>query len=647
MTMYQNRYGHMVHEHTVNRVRQIMQARTTAITSLRTPSDAKAYVLAVRAKVARCFPALPARTALKAQITGALDFGEFRMERVVYESRPGFMVSANLYLPPHPAQEELPCVLGLCGHADNGKAYRPYQFFAQSLARKGFVVLILDPVCQGERRQFYAEEGVPEQEPGPRSTIAHNMIGNRMLLTGDFIGSWFVWDAIRGLDYLLARPETDSSRVGVTGCSGGGTQTTHVTALDSRITMVAPDCYVTSWLSNLENELPTDAEQNPPHALAYGLDEADLLLAHAPRPTLILAEENCFFDLRGAQQAFADLSKVHHLLGSPDSAALSVGDRGHEFHQHAREEMYRFFLKHAGLHGAWQEPDMEEIPEVQLHAAQGEVVKFGSQKIFGFTQARAQAMKAQRPRLDRNALVATVRQHLKIDCVETPPHYRYLRHSGGHIPPIHKGYQFAIETEPGIQVILTMFGDLENFCRRPQGAVSLYVGHLSSEQDCAELAWLQRRLRNRERILAADLRGTGQSFPSTCGSRTLLEPYGSDYMYASYASMMGASYLGQRVFDLLRALDFLEDGGATVSLVGRGLGSVPVALAALLHRTRPACEIVNYLPSYELLIDSPLHNWPLSCLIENCLAAFDLPDVYAALGTRLRKRKPWGAWLPQ
>ena len=117
----------------------------------------------------------------------------------------------------------------------------------------------------------------------------------------------------------MARPETDRSRVGVTGCSGGGAQTTHVTVLDSRITMVAPDCYVTSWLSNLENELSTDTEQNPPHAL----DEADLLLAHASRPTLILAEENCFFDLRGAQQEFADLSKVHHLLG-PQTPLPSV-----------------------------------------------------------------------------------------------------------------------------------------------------------------------------------------------------------------------------------------------------------------------------------------------------------------------------------
>ena len=129
----------MVHEHTVNRVRQIMQTRSEELASIQTLADAEAYVLAIRAKVARCFPALPARTDLKTQITGVQDFGDFRLESVVYESRPGYMVPANLYLPPK-VNQELPCVLGLCGHTDTGKAYPQYLFFAQALARKGFVV---------------------------------------------------------------------------------------------------------------------------------------------------------------------------------------------------------------------------------------------------------------------------------------------------------------------------------------------------------------------------------------------------------------------------------------------------------------------------------------------------------------------------
>lgn len=634
----------MVHEYTVGRVRGILQERAERIAALRTREDALAYVEDVRAKAARCFPALPARTDLNARITGRMDLGDIRLEKVVYESRPGFLVSANLYLPAR-IEAEAPCVLGLCGHSDTGKAYGPYQFFARGLASKGFAVLIVDPVSQGERRQFYGEEGVPAGETGPRSTVAHNMIGNRMLLTGDFVGSWFAWDAIRGLDYLLARPETDTSRVGVTGCSGGGTQTTQVTALDPRITMAAPDCYITSWLCNLENELPADAEQNPPRALAFGLEEADLLLAFAPRPTMILAEENCYFDLRGARRAHAEMKKIHTLLGSPDTTEISVGHLDHGFHKHAREAMYGFFAKHAGLDVPCQELPMEEIPEAQLNAAEGEVVPFGSKKIFGFTQARARELGAKRATLDRAGLQETVRSLLSIAMPDTPPHYRYLRRSGGQNAATGKGYQFAVESEPDIQVILTMFGDSEDQCRRPRGPVSLFVGHLSSEEDCAALPWLQRRLGEGQRILAADLRGTGQSFPASCGSSNLLEPYGSDYLYASFGSMMGESYLGRRVHDLLQTINFLVDGGADVHLIGRGVGSVPVALAALLHPAELTCELVHYLPSYQLLIDNPLHNWPLSCFIENCLGTFDLPDVYAALGDRLKKCDPWGPWI--
>ena len=339
------------------------------------------------------------------------------------------------------------------------------------------------------------------------------------------------------------------------------------------------------------------------------------------------------------------MKKIHTLLGSPDTTEISVGHLDHGFHKHAREAMYRFFIKHAGLDIECQEPPMDEIPEAQLYAAEGEVVPFGSKKVFGFTQSRAKELEARRAAVDGTTLRETAKRLLNVKIPSTPPHFRYLRRSGGHDPAHGKGYQFAVESEPGIQVILTMFGDQENQCRRPQGSVSLFVGHLSSEEDCAALPWLQRRLTAGQRIIAADLRGTGQSFPTSCGSSRLLEPYGADYLYASFGSMMGESYLGRRVHDLLRTIDCLEDGGADVHLIGRGTGSVPVALAALLHPSGLTCELVHYPPSYQLLIDNPLHNWPLSCFIENCLETFDLPDIYSELGGKLQKCDPWGPWI--
>ena len=161
------------------------------------------------------------------------------------------------------------------------------------------------------------------------------------------------------------------------------------------------------------------------------------------------------------------------------------------------------------------------------------------------------------PRRDRDLCVFRTAR------TEDPPSFRYLRYRGGHLPAVGQGYQFAVETEPGIQVLLTMFGNLENVCRRLQGAVTLFVGQVASAEDCVALPWLQDRIRRGEKLLTADLRGTGQNFPTTCGSQSLLDPYGSDYMYASYASMMGETYLGWRVYNLLRTVDFLTEGGAT------------------------------------------------------------------------------------
>ena len=220
----------------------------------------------------------------------------YRIEKIIFESRPAFPVTANLYVPKD-VDLPRPGVVGCCGHSNNGKAEAAYQSFAQGLARLGYVCLIYDPIGQGERLQYVQEDlssrigvGVPE----------HLYAGNQQFLVGEFFGMWRAWDGIRALDYLLTRSEVDPQHVGVTGNSGGGTLTTWLCGLDSRWTMAAPSCFVTTFLHNMENELPADTEQCPPKALALGLDHVDFLAALAPKPVAILAQERDFFDVRGS-----------------------------------------------------------------------------------------------------------------------------------------------------------------------------------------------------------------------------------------------------------------------------------------------------------------------------------------------------------
>ena len=189
----------------------------------------------------------------------------------------------------------------------------------------GYVVLIFDPIGQGERLQY----GHVEKDHRPGVGVGeHLLAGNQQFLVGEFFGSWRAWDGIRALDYLLTRPEVDPKHVGITGNSGGGTMTTWLCGVEPRWTMAAPGCFVTTFRRNLENELPADTEQCPPRALALGLDHADFLAAMAPKPVIILAKEKDYFDVRGAEEAYARLKQLYGLLGAEENISLHIGPTG-------------------------------------------------------------------------------------------------------------------------------------------------------------------------------------------------------------------------------------------------------------------------------------------------------------------------------
>lgn len=622
--MINSQYGHMVHEYYVARLRAICSERNKRLAGIKNRADAEKYVTNVRKSVRSCFAPFPVRSPLNAQVRGNELRDGFRVEKITYESRPNFMVTGNLYLPSK-LTEKAPAVLGLCGHSQNGKI--GYQIFVNGLVRNGFVVFIIDPISQGERRQFYPNDGGPR----PGHCHAHNIMGNAMGLVDDFFGTWRVWDAIRGLDYLLSRPEVDKKCIGVTGNSGGGTLSTYVAALDPRPTMVAVSCHMGSFNTDLENELPRDSEQNPPGLLKAGLDSADLLLCHAPRPTLVLSQQDDFFDARAAKQACKEVKRIHSLLGSRDSAALFEGPRNHGYHQENREAMVEFFLHHAGKSGSSKEEEWKRIPDKELLVTpKGETYPEGSRRVFDFTADTAKSLKKTRPNLTTEKLKTQVRKVLNLPKSKGIPHYRVLRDRC-----------FAVETEPGIQVMLKMGAEATHDHLLPTGKLTLYVGDTSSEEDIQQLKQLHTRA-TEVGFLSVDLRGLGRSMPQTCNTQKFFDPYGSDFLYASTGELLGESYLGRRVFDLLRVMDLcLANGGVEITLVGRGLGSVITAFAGLLHSSRPRVEIFNYLPSYNLLAETPLSSWPLSVMPRGILKYFDLPDIYRALGKRLSKKDAW------
>ena len=134
------------------------------------------------------------------------------------------------------------------------------------------------------------------------TTMEHQMIGIQSLLGGESVARYMVWDGIRSLDLLQSLPYVDAKRIGVSGCSGGGTLTTYLAAVDERIHAAAPSCYITDWEHQLLGTGPADAEQEFPDELRNGLDHADLVEAFAPKPYLICSTTEDYFPIEAHER---------------------------------------------------------------------------------------------------------------------------------------------------------------------------------------------------------------------------------------------------------------------------------------------------------------------------------------------------------
>ena len=419
-----NRFPRMVQEFFVARENEVHQQRLKRLAALATKADAEAYVQTVRGKIRDCFGPFPEKTPLNPRVTKVVERDAYKIENLLFESRPGFLVSANLYVPKG-RSFPLPGVVASCGHSVNGKGIDTYQSFCQGLARLGYVVLILDPIGQGERMQYVDANWKPMRGTG---TAEHNYAGIQQVLVDERFWTWRAWDGIRALDYLMTRKEVDVRHLGVTGNSGGGTMTTWLCGVDERWTMAAPSCFVTEFRRNMENELGADMEQIPAKALALGLDHEDFLAALAPKPVIILAKEKDYFDARGNEAAYDRLKRLYRLLGAEENIGYFVGPTYHGYSQENREAMYRWFNRCTGISNATTEPKLTlEKDETLWCTPHGQVAELKSKPIYLFTQEKSRSLAAKRLDLDGAALPRAVAETLRLPKPTGTPEFRILR----------------------------------------------------------------------------------------------------------------------------------------------------------------------------------------------------------------------------
>jgi len=648
-----NRFPRMVQEYFVGEVRRIAKQSEKQRSGLQSKSQAQKYVQQVRSKIQQSFGPWPAKIPLNPRITGVLERDTYKIEKVIFESRPGFLVTANLYIPKN-RKFPLPGVVGTCGHSWNGKAAEMYQSFAQGLARMGYVVLIYDPIGQGERLQYPDDKLKSRIGVGVRE---HLYCGNQQFLVGEFFGSWRAWDGIRALDYLLTRKEVDAKQVGVTGNSGGGTMTTWLCGVESRFTVGAPSCFVTTFSHNLENELPADTEQCPPRALALGLDHSDFLAAMAPKPVIILAKEKDFFDVRGSEEAYGRLKNLYRLLGREDNVALFTGPGYHGYTQENREAMYSWFNRATGISDAQTEPELTiEKDEDIWCAPEGQICRLGSRTVYSFTKEKSQQLAKARPQnISREQLKERIIKILKPGkglgriSERSTPEYRILRRLYHRDYPKKSAGCYAVETEPSIYALVYRLSDERLYSRPPRGSkrAILYVAHLSSDVELREEPLIKELVDSEPDtpFFACDVRGIGESQPDTCGPDSFLKPYGSDFFYAIHSIMLDKPYLGQKTYDVLRVLEWLKScGHDEIHLVGKGWGALAATFAAVLSDQVKQVTLKNTLTSYSDIAESVDYNWPLATLPPGVLQEFDLPDCYRILQKKnLKLIETWGA----
>ncbi|MGH9632758.1 MAG: alpha/beta hydrolase family protein, partial [Bryobacteraceae bacterium] len=383
-------------EYELRRALALLDEREARVASW-TAADAKDRRGYLRERMTRALGGFPERTPLNARITGTIDHEDYRIEKIVFESQPRFYVTANLYLPKR-GDGPFPAILFPLGHEEGAKAHATWQQILVTFARKGYVCLAWDTIGQGERVQLYDEDFRASKVV--RSTTEHTIVGTQTLLTGESLARYTVWDGIRALDYLVSRPEVDPKRIGCTGNSGGGTHTAYLAALDDRIQVAAPSCYITSWRRLLETIGPQDAEQCIPPWLGDGLDHADFIHAFAPKPYLILSAIRDFFSITGARETFAEAKRVYKLHGAPENIAMTEADDGHGYSKPRRLAAYRWFDR--WLKGSDEETDEQPVSphrEEDLYATKtGQVqTSLGGETVFSLNRTRARGFRRSTP----------------------------------------------------------------------------------------------------------------------------------------------------------------------------------------------------------------------------------------------------------
>ena len=377
---------HALYAQAARQAEVFLDDREQRLRAVETTDDWHQYIADAQQRIAACFGRFPNKTPLNARVTGRFVHHGVLVEKVVFESRPGFWVPACFYKRADLDGQRLPAVLHLIGHSKEGFRAHFGQRYTLQMASKGFAVLMFDPLGQGERKQYLDDH--PDKVELEWPTQEHSYTGLQLRPLGMNAAGWHTWDAIRAIDYLVSRPDIDPQRIGAFGGSGGGTLSLYLGALDPRVGVAAPGLCVFNYRRMFQLKGPGDAENTVPNFVARGLDNSDLMLVRAPRPLFVFDGTYNFSSIQGTRESVATAGRAFAALGAAGNIVLAEADVGHSTTPKIRSQRNAFFMKYFGVAGSAHEDEVELPAEELLRVTdRGNVVAAGSKHVHDVIQA--------------------------------------------------------------------------------------------------------------------------------------------------------------------------------------------------------------------------------------------------------------------
>ena len=610
-----------------------LDSRDRTIAAIKTVADAEARKKHVRETLLEILGGLPSTKApLNARVTGRILASGYSIEKVIFESLPGFYVTANVYRPDTPGR--YPAVLLPSGHTQQGKP-EP-QVTAANLALKGFIALTFDPVGQGEREETFVPMLGRALSGG--SVNDHVHAGAQSLLAGESVARFFIHDAQRAIDYLISRPDVDAGAIGVAGCSGGGAITAYIGALDPRVKAVAPACFVDSYRLLFTGPTP-DSEMSLPGFLAHGLDIADLVELSAPTPWLLLATTGDFFTPAGARMVYDEAKRWFRLYGAEDRVRLFVGSGPHGTPLETREEIYRLMIRtlKSGQGDAREQPVKMYVNHELRVTRTGHVQdEPGSRKLHQLIRDDYEAKRAPRS-LDE--LRAELRG-LGIRPSGTAPVVRVLEQT--ELPGCLR-QRIRFESEPGVEI--------EGRLYVPHGAGRKKAVLLV--EDLPHPVALHVSKSKATEPLALEMARAGRIVlelaPRTSESSFDGRPFVGNWLGNSRTLLTGGILPAMRAQDILRGVDLLnarpDVDGAAIQGAARGVKGIWLLLAAASDPRLKTIWVDRMPASLRSALDLPIGMELFDALIPGFALHWDLQDLVDVIGSGRVLRSDPVTWM--